>query len=400
MMRERGNMAERGAWWQRPQLITVGGEERRVSWLELFYDLVFVVVVSQLSHYLVEHTTLSGALAYILLFVPVWWVWIGGTFYNARFESFDISYRLLTLLQMLPVAAMAIYVHEAAGETSQQFALSYAAARVLITFLWLRGGWHTPAFRPVSNRYAAGFIVSIILFVASVWVAPPLRFVIWGLGLLSDLLTPLATLRLQAGMPQLSNAKLPERFGLFVIIVLGEGVVSVVNGLAEGELTAGRALDGLLGMALIFGLWWIYFDFVGRRAPQPHTWSSFAWGYLHLPLVMSITAVGAGVLRVLASASPVLDPPARLLALALGLALVTLGLLELTLRRDADEPTHALLSPALKFATGLAAILIGLLAAGLSHAALALALFALELVLMAYGGYVWFHAPPATAESA
>src|SRR5690349_13150855 len=106
-MAEQRNDHGHGQWWQPPRLIFADDEEeRRVSWLELFYDLVFVVVISQLSHYLAEHVSLAGALSFGLLFVPVWWVWIGGTIYNARFETPDISYRVATLAQMLPVAAM------------------------------------------------------------------------------------------------------------------------------------------------------------------------------------------------------------------------------------------------------------------------------------------------------
>ena len=105
------------AWWQTPQLHTEGarGEERKVSWLELFYDLSFVVVVSELSHSLATHVGWDGLGSFILLFLPVWWVWISGTIYNDRFETQDLSYRLFVFVQIVIVAAMAVFAHGGTG---------------------------------------------------------------------------------------------------------------------------------------------------------------------------------------------------------------------------------------------------------------------------------------------
>src|SRR5919199_5398923 len=100
-------------WWQRPRLRTDEEEhrERKVSWLELFYDLVFVVVISELTSYLSGHVSLEGMLGFSLLFVAVWWVWIGGTLYNERFETEDVSYRGFSFLAMLPVAGVGGFSH-------------------------------------------------------------------------------------------------------------------------------------------------------------------------------------------------------------------------------------------------------------------------------------------------
>ncbi|MEI1375203.1 MAG: low temperature requirement protein A [Nostoc sp.] len=93
-------------------------EERRATWLELFYDLVFVVAVSQLAHNLNEDISLSGLFGFVVLFIPVWWSWIGTTFYANRFDSDDVGHRLLIGIQMLTAAAMAINIHHGLGESS------------------------------------------------------------------------------------------------------------------------------------------------------------------------------------------------------------------------------------------------------------------------------------------
>jgi low temperature requirement protein LtrA len=389
-------MAKR-QWWEKPKLRTDEEEERerRVGWLELFYDLVFVVVIAQLSHYLAEHITLQGVITFGLLFIPVWWVWIGNTFYNERFETHDVSNRIFTFLQMVPVAGLAVSVHAALGETSTEFALSYIAVRILLIIMWLRGGWHEKIFWPVARRYATGFSLSVLLFIISLFTPPPWRFMLWGLGLLIDLITPITTLKQQIGLPRLSTSRLPERFGLFVIIVLGETVVGVVNGVAEKPLISPEViLTGILGMALGFGLWWVYFDFVARRQFRPGVWWSLTWSYLHLPLVMSITATGAGIANVIASQEAFLPDTVRLLISgAVSAALIIISLIELSLRRATHEPTDYRVSVSLKIGGGLIALGLGVWGSGLGYLGLLFFLFLCILAQMVYGAYVWFRQP-------
>lgn len=388
----------RGYWWEPPRLHIDkhGAVERRVSWLELFYDLVFVVVIAEVAHYLSGHISLAGVGGYVLLFAALWWAWIGGTFYNDRFETYDVSYRILTFAQMVPVAGMAVFAHDGVGELSGRFALSYAAARTIITLMWFRGGWHEPSFRPVSNRYAVGFSLSIALFVASVFVPPPLRFVMWGIGLAIDLLTPITTLRIQARLPIAGWSKLPERFGLFVLIVLGEANVGVIQGIAAQEnLGLTTAITGILGLALAFGLWWIYFDFVARRPPRPGIWWRLAWTYLHLPLVMGIAAIGAAILGMLVPQAGTEGVVFRLLGGAMAVTLIAIGLLELTLRREADEPTNSRLSITLKLGSGVGALVLPW-TTDLGVLVFLCVLILLLIIHVIYGAYVWYH--PAQVE--
>ncbi|MFN8471487.1 MAG: low temperature requirement protein A [Anaerolineae bacterium] len=382
----------RRQWWQRPQL-RIGGDERRVSWLELFFDLVFVVVISQLAHHLAGHLSLSGFFGYVLQFIAVWWVWIGGTYYNERFETHDLSYRLYVFLMMLPPAAMAVFASQGLDKASAQFAMTYVVARILIIALWLNGGYHNPSFRPVSNRYAIGFSISALLWLISVFVPPPTRYVLWGLGLLIDFLTPITTLNWQAKLPQAKKSKLPERYGLFVIIVLGEAIVGVINGVANVDLLdLGVGGTGILGMALIFGLWWVYFDFIGRReGARRGIWSSLIWGYSHAPLVVGIAAVSAGIQNVLAHTVGELQPGVRILtAGAVAVALASMGLIELVSRREPDEPTGERLSPMLKVIAAVVCLGVGLVGGGISSTALLLVLILVVATQMAYGVYVWF----------
>lgn len=379
-------------WWRRPILRTDEdeGRERRTGWLELFYDLVFVAIVAQLSHVVAADPGPGSVAQFAILFVAAWWMWIGGTVYNDRFETDDISHRLVTLLQMLPVAAMAFFAHDGLGADSTGFALAYVAGRIVIIVVWLRGGFHNPSFRPVSNRYAIGFSISVALWIASLAFSPPVRIALWVIALVIDLLTPVTTLEIQRHLPRLSRSHLPERYGLFTIIVLGESVVGVVNGASDTEgVTAAQAFAGGLGLAIAFALWWLYFDEVGARAPRRGPWWIISWSHLHLPFVAGLAIAGAGVLSIVAGGDASAPDAVRwVLAGALAVSFLALGLIELTLGpHPGGEPdVHA----GVHLAAGVACLVVAVLGSGLSGVGLGLVLFAIAAIQVGIG--IWTHA--------
>lgn len=381
-------------WWQRPQIRRDEEDQlhRKVSWLELFFDLVFVVVIAELAHDLASHINLAGVGKFILLFIPVYWVWIGATYYSERFETEGLDQRLFTFLKMIPVSGLAIFAHYALDKTATGFALSYALANSIIAYMWFRSGYHERVFRPTAKRFVTGYCISISLFVISIFVPAPGKFVLWIIGLLVDVITPLLTIKLQAALPKFSTSKLPERYGLFMIIVLGESIVGTVQGMAKLEsLSLTTAIAGILGMALAFGMWSIYFDFVARRPAKTNTGSVFAWAYLHIPLVIAIAATGAGVLNVVGNEEAILPNNVRLLiACSVAISLTLIGLLENTLQRDKDEPTHPKFSPGLKFGSAVVALLLGFFGIGLPPLALLTMLVFLLLIQIGYGVFVWF----------
>lgn len=312
--------------------------------LELFLDLVFVALIAELAHSLSEHVDWAGVGVFLFLFLPAWWAWIGPTFYADRFESDDASYRLAMFALMVPVAGLAIFAHDAIGDTADGFALSYMVARVVLIVLWLRGGYHNPPMRPVTDRYAVGFTISVMLWAVSLWLPAPERYLLWGLGLAIDLLTPLPTLKYQARLPRLSQSHLPERFGLFTIIVLGESVVGVVAGVAAAEdISAGVLTAGILGLAMAFGLWWLYFDLVGGRPTRPGVWVNLRWGYGHLPFLAGVAALGAAMLSIVAAGPARVDTASSwLLVGAMAVVFIALGHLETTVTGPGPSPRPAL----------------------------------------------------------
>ncbi|PZD73201.1 hypothetical protein C1752_02417 [Acaryochloris thomasi RCC1774] len=297
-------------WLQPPRLRVGEGEEgqpRHATWLELFYDLVFVVAVSQLAHKLSDDVSLPGFLSFAVLFIPVWWAWIGTTFYANRFDTDDIVRRVIMGLQMLAIASLAVNVHHGLGESSIGFALAYAASRVMLIFEYLWAGWHIPKARPLTNRYAFGFSIGALLWLISVFVPLPFRLGLWAVGLAIDFATPLSAGKYTLQIPP-HPEHLPERFGLFTIIVLGEAIIAVVNGISDMDWSSLSIGAAVLGFTTAFSLWWIYFENVEGSALEKARTSGRilglqVWLYIHLPFVIGLAATGVGVEHIIASAS-------------------------------------------------------------------------------------------------
>lgn len=296
--------------WLRPPRLWVGEtadeQPRHATWLELFYDLVFVVAVSQLAHELSANVSIAGFLGFATLFVPLWWVWIGTTFYANRFDSDDLMRRLLMGLQMLAVAALAVNVHHGLGESSGSFALAYAVSRFLLVLEYLCAGWHIPKARGLTNRYALGFSLGGLLWLISAFVPLSFRFVLWAIGLAIDFATPLTAKSLIQQLPP-HPEHLPERFGLFTIIVLGEAIIAVVNGVSEMHWGLASTACAIAGFTIAFSLWWLYFENVSGSALETARTSGRVqilqlWLYIHLPLVIGLAATGIGVEKGILSA--------------------------------------------------------------------------------------------------
>ncbi len=315
--------------------------DHRVTWLELFYDLVFVVTISQLTHHLADDVSLKGIATFIFLFIPVWWAWIGMTFYSDRFETHDISQRLFTFLSIIGVASLAYHIPHALSTTTTGFVLSYSFIRIILAVLWIRAGYYNKPFRPYAKRYGTGLLLSISLWLFSLQFSGPTQWAFWGIGLAIEYMTPLTTKNIKKRLPSQNNSgHLPERFGLFMIIVLGESIVGIVQGLNSiSFIDYSTLISFILGISFIFMVWWMYFDHINERKMKAGAWYLTGWSYGHLPLVMSIGALGAGILNIIKASNSILDQASLWLVCAtVSMSLISMGLIELTLLKKEHTP--------------------------------------------------------------
>jgi low temperature requirement protein LtrA len=314
--------------WQRPVLRGGRDGHRQATWAELFFDLIFVVAVAQLATLLLENVTWRGAMIYIFAYVPVWFSWVAATFYSNRFDTDDLSQRLITFAQMLTVAGMAASVAESAAIP---FAISIGLFRLLIVASYARVRWSLPEVRLFATRMIVLMTVSSLLWFSSVFFVGNARLAIWAVAIGLEMgVALLRSTRKQAAAIPLQFDHLIERFGLFTIIVLGETVLAVVVGVAHAHWVASAVIFAAIGLTMSFSLWWIYFEVVtGDPLRNIGGYRPIAWVYTHAPLVMAITALGVGIeIAVFTEYGHQLETrDALLLAASLAVALIAIAVL-------------------------------------------------------------------------
>jgi low temperature requirement protein LtrA len=269
--------------------------------------LIFVAAVAQVDTPLSLNYSLAGVFRFLAFFVLIWWAWVGHTLYSTRFDTDDLVQRVLTLLQMFAVAAMAANAKDAFDSRySAGFAAAYAAMRLILVFQYLRARQIAES-RQLATYYAIGFGAAAVVWIISAVVDPPTRYWLWALALAMDLGTPFLSLDHAEKIPP-DPTHLPERFGLFTIILLGESIVAVMHGMeSQDSWSLSAALSAFQGMGIAFCFWWWYFDGAAGTSERPiHTRREAMlfqiWNYVHWPLYTGIALAAVGVKHVVALA--------------------------------------------------------------------------------------------------
>lgn len=275
-------------------------EHRAATSLELFFDLVLVVAVAFAADHLhgdlVRGEVAGPVLRYLVVFFGIWWAWMNFTWFASAYDSDDVVYRVFVLVTMTGALMLAAGVPAFLDDLDRGTAvLGYVVMRLALVTQWVRAGRADPPRRTTAYRYAIGVAVCQIGW--SVTIAFPALW--WpALAVLApiELLVPMWA---ESASPTTWHpGHIVERYGLFMIIVLGESVLAA--SLAIQSATSGNELSGELiqiiigGLLIIYSIWWIYFD-----RPQDRLLTStrtvFIWRYTHLLVFASVAAVGAGL---------------------------------------------------------------------------------------------------------
>jgi low temperature requirement protein LtrA len=278
----------------------VAAPERKVTWLELFFDLVFVAALSQVGTPLIADYSFAEATRFAFLLLLIWWAWHGYTMFATRFGSDSGRDRAATLLQMVAVIFMAANAEDGLDSASSAgFAAAYAVMRFVLVARYLAAAAHRSA-RTLVVSHACGYGVAAVLWLASSLTDPPLRYAIWAVALAIDLGTAIRAERDMLAAPP-HAAHLPERFGLFTLILLGEALIAIMKGIqAQPDWSLAAASTALSGIAFVAAVWWAYFEtaaaaehrFVRCRAD---CYKLARWSAAHLPLYLSTALVAVGV---------------------------------------------------------------------------------------------------------
>lgn len=275
---------------------------RQASWLELLFDLSFVVAVAQAAtqfeHSLVEGHVGAGLVSYLMVFAAIWWAWMAFTWFANVFDVDDVPYRLLMMIMIAGSLGLAAGVPKLAQLDFRITVIAYVVMRLAYVALWGRVLLaRDPVWKPIATKIIVlttfnqiGWV--LFLLVPLEWRIP--AFVVW---FSVDIATPII-----AGWDARvagHQGHIVERYGLFTIIVLGESI-------AAATIAVGQAIDSqsslipLLvlaagGLAIVLSLWWIYFDFCTGDGPANGRLDQLVWGYGHYFLFAAIAAIGAGL---------------------------------------------------------------------------------------------------------
>ncbi|AUY53449.1 low temperature requirement protein A [Streptomyces sp. CB01881] len=335
-MKDDGSPAEAGEpsfWrrlrrqlWQPPRPHGEQPRERVVGPLELFYDLVVVVLVAQAAHHLAGQLTWNGIGEYTAVFGLTWIAWVNGSLHHELHGREDARARSTFLLQILVLVPLGAYIPEADGARGAAFAVTAGVLFAVLALLWLlasRGD--RPEYRRPSRLFVTGTILCAATLGVSARLPAPTRVWTWGLldlaylaGFAAVILK--ATPR-EAAALTVTDA-LIERFGLLIIIVLGETVTGVVSGLATEPVNALTLTVALIIVVVGFGAWWTYFDFAGHREPRRTPAATVQWMLAHLPLTAAVAAMGAAMVSLVEHAHAARTPTATSWVLCGGAAVV------------------------------------------------------------------------------
>jgi low temperature requirement protein LtrA len=315
-----------GQLWRPPRPHGEQPHERVVGPLELFYDLVVVVLIAQAANHLAGRLTWRGLGDFATVFALVWIAWANGSLHHELHGHDDARGRSTFLLQILVLAVMGAFISDAGGARGAAFAVAAGALFAVLAFLWLLAARaDRPEYRRSSRLFVTGTAAFAALLVGTAFLPASVRIAAWGVLDATYLLgfgaVVLSTVPGQEAPLSVTDA-LIDRFDQFTIIVLGETITGVVNGLA-GQPIGGLTLSvGLVGVVVGFGAWWTYFDFAGQRRPRPTRRASLTWIVTHLPLTAAIAAMGAAMISLVDRAHDVRTPPATGWVLCAGAAVV------------------------------------------------------------------------------
>jgi low temperature requirement protein LtrA len=312
------------------RLTAVRREEERVTALELFFDLVFVLALTQCTALMAATPTWEGLVQALLVLAMLWWSWGGYAWLTSVVDPEEGAVRIAIFAAMAAFLVAALAVPDAFGDDALVFACAYGLVRVAHIWLFTIASREDPGLRQSVTMLGGSTAISVALLVAASFTDGLAQGALWALALLLDVGIPLL---FRSGGWRLMPAHFAERYGLIVIIALGESIVAIGVG-ANTVIDTGVIVAAVLGMAVAAALWWLYFDVIAllgvRRLMQAtpgkeqNELARDSYSVIHFPIVAGIVLAAFGLKKTLAHVGDELDSVAAA-ALVGGVAVYLLG---------------------------------------------------------------------------
>ena len=287
----------RSRLFHRPHLHSIAqSEAKRVTWIELFYDLVFVAAFIQLGNGLSHHADSAGVATFLAIFMPLWVVWTGFTFFENRFAVDDFAQRLLVFGQMFAVGAMALTAGDAMEGSPHAFSGAAATGQLFVVPMYVRSWFQVPAARRYSRYWGGVFLVSSAAWGLGAFTPHEWTYALWVAAALVILAAPVSGVsRALSQEWPVDLEHLSERYGLLTIIVLGESFVKVLGSIADRHSGMSFFLTACVVLTITCCLWWIYFDDIGGSRIRQERLGWLVWFFGHFPLQVGLVALGVAL---------------------------------------------------------------------------------------------------------
>jgi low temperature requirement protein LtrA len=289
-------MNRNSRWWGPPKKFTTDITQRKISWLELFYDLVYVIVISRITQRFAQHANLDGFLYYAFLFCMIFWGWLNGSMYYDIHGTPGIRTNLTTLWQMLAVAAVAVTLNFENDPNYFYLTMTLAFLQVYITYLWWSVGIYDKEHRQFNKPFNICYLSALALLIAAMYVPAPYKTYVYWLAILINFLPSVfihQIMKINRNELNLSPS-MTERLGLFTIIIFGEVILGVINGMHASSGHGSHIWLGFsLGILIVFSLWLIFFSLVADRGCKPGFLKGQYFQFLFMPTLLSLGIIGA-----------------------------------------------------------------------------------------------------------
>jgi low temperature requirement protein LtrA len=324
--------------------------EQRVTPLELFFDLVFVYAITQVTALMTHDLSWSGLGRGLLVLAALWWAWTGYAWLTNTLEPEEGMVRAGMFTAMAAMLVAALATPQAFGADAVLFGVAFVLVRLVNLALYAIAGKRDPEFRHAVVRFAPTAAIGPLLILAAGFVGGDAQVALWVLAIVALYSGPL----IDRGRGwHISPAHFAERYGLIVIIALGESIVAISFAASDIDLTAPVITAAVLGLAVIAALWWAYFDvFAVLGAGQLSDTTGVArarlardnYSYLHLPMIAGIVLFALGLeIAIHEVEEPLAAVPAAALCGGLSLYFLThvvmrLRLVQLIRRTTSERP--------------------------------------------------------------
>lgn len=284
-------------WWRNTNERNLNFKDRKISWLELFYDLVYVIAISKVTHHLSLHLDSSGFLDYFYLVALIYWGWLNGSWHHDILGANDVRTIFLTIWQMVILSSLIVTFNFTTEGNYFNATIVILLMQIYITYLWWSEGIYDKSNKNIRNYYVGFYLFAFALIISTFFVTqqPYIRLIFYA-TLAINYAPPYFVIKVMDNSLRYEHqlsASMTERLGLFTIILFGEVILGVINGVSIiKNLTANNWFLFVLSIFIVFTIWFIFFKLIGDKRTRKSYVSTNIYTVLFLPLAMSLGLIG------------------------------------------------------------------------------------------------------------